>query len=186
MEEIDISIESFLDTIDKTVQNELKFVKSKDWSNMELPKDRNDTHDLQFLLTDRNIKHAVKLNNLAVLCDNPEAPRIKAMMKSLLTFFDLYERRYDHYTGKQDFSKILDGIESTNFNIKAEIEFQSDLAKNLTTFRETVRKIKVADDKTKSPIQVFNDTPIPFLMKDAVERRYPIVKEILTKKNEKS
>jgi len=90
MEEIDISIESFLDTIDKTVQNELKFVKSKDWSNMELPKDRNDAHDLQFLLTDRNIKHAVKLNNLASMSEDPNTPRIKAMMKSLLTFFDLY------------------------------------------------------------------------------------------------
>jgi hypothetical protein len=185
-EEIDVSIESFLDTIDKTVNNELKFVKSKDWSNVDIPKDRNDMHDLQFLLTDRNVNHATKLYNLAIQKNADNDKRVKTMLKTLISFYEIYERRYDHYTGKQDFNKILDGIETSKVNIKAEIEFQSDLAKNLTKFKESVRKIQLDGDKSRNQIQVYNDTPIPLLMRKSVENRYPIVKEIYeTKLNAK-
>ena len=185
-EEFDVSVESFLDTIEKTVHNELKFIKGKDWSNVETVKERNDMHDIQFLLTDRNIKHAAKLFSLASQKGVEDSPRVKKMLKTLTNFYEIYERRYDHYVGKQDFNAILDGIETSGVSVKAEIEFQSDLVKNLTSFKEIARKIELSESKGKTQVQNYNDTPTPFLMRQAVEHRYPSIKEITEKKlNEK-
>ena len=176
-EEINVSVESFLDTIEKTINNELKFVKSNDWTKKATIKERNDLHDLQFLLTDRSVKHANKLYSLSVQAGNDDSKKVKDMLKLLLTFYKLYEERYDYYTNKQDYNKILDDVETEKINIKAEIEFQSDLVKNLTSFKETVRKIDINGESTKNQIQVFNDIPIPFLMKKAVINRYSSIGE---------
>lgn len=186
MEELDISVESFIETVKKTLPNELKFIRENNWAEIDTLTGRIDMHGLHYLLTERSVKNALRLHNLATSAGAMTNKEVKKYLKLLTSFFSLYEERYDSYAGAQDFTKMLEGLKDSKGSMKAEIEFQSDITKNITTLRDTIQKIKRADDKSIIQIPVFQDIPIPLAMRQAVEVRYPEVKIVVEDKINKA
>lgn len=186
MAELDVTIESFIETIEKTYPNELKFIQENDWSNIDSVNKRIKLHNLQLILTERSVKNADNLYSLALKKDSTENKKVKQVLKDLISFFDFYEARYDYYVSKQDWSSFIDDSdeedEGKSKRMEAEIKFQSDLSKSVTEFKSIIRKIQMANDKSIINIPVFNDIPIPLAMRGLVESRYPETKELYEEK----
>jgi hypothetical protein len=64
-------------------------------------------------------------------------------------------------------------------NLKNEIKFRSDITSNIASLRSTMLKIARLSDKTKVVVPLFNDRPMPILMRARAEETFPDVKEMM-------
>ena len=63
-----------------------------------------------------------------------------------------------------------------------EIEFQSGVLKDLSRFKENLRKINFGEESNDLDIPIHSDKPIPVIMAESVEARYPEIREFINKK----
>lgn len=179
--QLDPTIEDFLSTFEETSKKEIKFVVDNNWSLLEDRKTRISRHDLEVLLVERNVSHAIKL--FALCKGDTKHPRIKSIMEVLLKFFKIYEGRKESYLKKENWLEYLDkGL--SEVDVRAEIEFQSSILKNIAEYKEKLRKINFGEDSTVIDIPIHANTPIPLMMSDVIEERYPEIKEFIEKKRE--
>lgn len=184
MENLNEEVESLIATLNGVIGKELKFIKDEknNWTEVQLFKKKLSTHDLHYLLTERNVKHAKKLYELADKVGDIDKKEVRGMLKKLTSFFELYEARVSGYIEIQDFTELIDKIEDKDFNVKAELEFQSNLTKNITVLREIIIRLTRMDDKSAVSIKLFNDTPIPLTMRIKAESHYPEIVDALEAK----
>lgn len=188
-QELDSTVLDHINLITGPAKKELKYMKDHDWSEVKNIKRRKNMYDLQHILVDRNINALIKLHNLA--SDNLGHPQVKSTIKLLLPFFHLLEKRYETVDKLFDWTKFVEedfvkDEDSKGRSIESlqseEIEFQSGVLKDLSTFKERLRKINFGEDSKVVTIPIFGDTPIPIVMSAAIENRYPEVKELVDKK----
>lgn len=176
--------ESLLITLSNVINKELKFISDNrnNWVDIADDKKKYSMHDLHFLLTKRNIEYADKLFAIAIKNGDENNPKVKSTLKELSKFFNIYEKNYSRYINMYDLSKILESMDDNSVNIKTELGFQSDITKNLAGLRDVMLKISRFDDKSSITIPIFNNRPVPFLMSETFEDKYPQLKELMNEK----
>lgn len=178
--ELDLAVQDFIDAVSTTVDKELRYVKENDWTTEEKFKPRKSLHDLQYLLTKNNLANAEKLFKL---CDSDIShKKVKAMMKKLMSFQSIYKERASKYNKSQDWSSYIDDENKTKNDMEEEIQFQSEINKNVTEFGGKSRKINDGDSIVSINLPIYNNEPVPFMMKDAIEQRFPEVKKYIENK----
>lgn len=181
--QLDPTIEDFLSTFEETSRKEIKYIldPKNDWTKILERGIRESRHDLEVLLVDRNTLTAEKLFTLCK--GDTKHPRVKSALDLLIKFFKIYEERKEKYLRDEDWTLYeLDGKKDTD--IRAEIEFQSEILKNVSKYKEKLRKINFGEDSAVVDIQIFGNISIPLMMSDIIEERYPEIKDFLLKKRE--
>ncbi|MEX0597432.1 MAG: hypothetical protein WD512_13135 [Candidatus Paceibacterota bacterium] len=183
MENLDPATEDFIEAVSTTVNKELQYVKDNDWTKVKNFKPRETMHDLQILLTKNNLDNAKKLFSL---CNNEVGhPKVKSMMKKLMSFQTIYRERANKYNRSQDWSTFIDDESKSKGDMEEEIKFQSEINKNVTKFGGDSRKINDGDSIVSLSLPIWNEEPVPFMMKEIIEQKYPEVLKYVENKNKK-
>jgi len=182
-EELSEDILDFIDEIKITTRKEKSYLNSIDWSVLDTLSEREEEYDLQNLLVNRALSNAETLFKLAK-ADIRNA-KVKVMLEELLSLFKIHDKRSNIYLKTQDWTAVIEGIDGVKINKKKEIEFQSAIQKNSVDFRGKARKINLNEEGQTIDIPIFSNIPIPLLMIDLIQERYPEVKEMLDEKRKK-
>lgn len=181
-EQLNEDIQDFIDSISITSQKEAIYIKKNNWADIEDFKARQEEFDLQNLLVERNLIHAASLYKLAKA--DLKHPAVKAMLDSLIATFHIHGGRISKYIVESDWSEqLLEG--GSRASMKSEIEFQSEINKDLAKFKSDVRKINYSDESQSVDIQTFGNVVVPLMMSDRMEERYSEITEMLEKKRAK-
>lgn len=167
------TITDFLEPLEASMNKEITFIRNNDWTDVEDRKKRETQLKLHAKLTDRGLKHAEKLQNLAE--EDLDHPRLKKVFKTYFEMFEIFEKRYYLYTENEDWTKYLEKNLS-EAEMKQELQLQSEALKHITTFKETARKINIDNNKKTINLPILNNQPIPLVMREVVEQRYPEIK----------
>jgi len=181
-EQLNDDILDFIESISITAKKEAAYIKKTNWADITDPKYRSEEFDLQNLLVDRNLSHAASLFKLAKADLKHSA--VKTMLDELIATFRVHGDRISKYIMESDWTEQLTEGASRGA-MKLEIEFQSEMNKNLAKFKADVRKINYSDESQSVDIQIYGDIIIPLLMLESIEQRYPEIAEFLEKKREK-
>jgi hypothetical protein len=179
MEELKSQIQDFLNTVEGPLKKELKFIKENDWIHEGIRGVREKKHDLHYLITNRAVGNAEKLHKIAK--DDLDHPKVKRVMKKMIEMFEIYEKRYHLYTEKEDWTTYLDQDKDEK-EMEEEITLQSDISKAVTDLKGKLRKINFGGAGDEVNIELWNNTPMPFMMSQKLEDRYPEIAEKLEKK----
>lgn len=179
MEELKSQIQDFLNTVEGPLKKELKFIKDNEWIHEKGRKMREKKHALQKLITERAVSNAEKLHKVAK--DDLDHPKVKRVMKRMIEMFEIYEKRYHLYTEKEDWTTYLDQDRDEK-EMEEEITLQSDISKAVTDLKAKLRKINFGGSGDEVNIELHNNTPMPFMMSDKLENRYPEIADKLEKK----
>jgi hypothetical protein len=182
-EELSEDILDFIDEIKITTRKEKSYLNSIDWSVLDTLSEREEEYDLQNLLVNRALSNAETLFKLAK-ADIRNA-KVKVMLEELLSLFKIHDKRSNTYLKTQDWTAVIEGVDGVKINKKKEIEFQSAIQKNSVDFRSKSRKININEEGQTIDIPIFSNIPIPLLMIDQIQERYPEVKEMLEEKRKK-
>lgn len=184
IEELHPETEGLLVTLEKVIDKELAFVTNpeNDWTKVENFSRKEDTHKLHLLLTKRSVDYADKLLGIASTNGDSEKRVVKDMLKKLTKFFTVYDNNYFKYVEDQDWTAMLANEVSKKkgeSTASQELEFQSDLTKNLASMRAVILKIAKLEDKSYIKIPIFNDRPAPFLMDEAFEEKFSELRDVM-------
>jgi len=167
---LELKIKDYIDLIIGPAKKELKYIEINDWSSVSELKSRESEYDLQALLNHRNINALIKLHGLAK--EDLKHPTVKATMSSLMKFYNTLEERYSNMEKKFDWTVAFEGEKDEKLKKRAEIEFQSRVLADLTKHKENLRKINFGEESSEVNIVMHSDTPMPFMMREAMEDRY--------------
>jgi len=181
MEDLKETIADFIDTIYDPLKKELNFIEKHDWTKAVTLKNRENEHGLNAIVTGRAVKAAKDLFKIAEA--DLGHKRVKSLMKLCKEVFDLYERRYNAYTKSQDWEQFMSEGGSLE-KVQDEMRFQNDIRNQLNELKKTMRDINFGDEEGRIAISTFNDVPLPLVMREMVEERFPEVKELINKKLE--
>lgn len=179
MEELKSQIQDFLNTVEGPLKKELKFIKDNEWIHEKARGVREKKHDLHYLITNRAVGNAEKLHKIAK--DDLDHTKVKRVMKKMIEMFEIYEKRYHLYTEKEDWTTYLDQDRDEK-EMEEEITLQSDISKAVTDLKGKLRKINFGGSGDEVNIELFNNTPMPFMMSKKLEDRYPEIADKLEKK----
>jgi hypothetical protein len=182
MEELNEDVLDFIESISITTKKETNYLQEVNWVGVANFDDKESEYKLQSLLVQRSVKHAEDFYKLAKA--DLKHPQVKATLDMLLEPFKITSERVASYLAATDWTKFVDEGKSKEL-MKREIEFQSDISKDVTKWKSEVRKINYSEDSHTLDIQTFNDTKIPLLMMDIFIERYPEIKDYLKNKNKK-
>ena len=187
---LDKKITDNIELVSPVAEKELKFVQGKDWSEIDNLKKRESAYELQNMLNSRNLHALVKLHSLAA--EDLGHPRVKRTIELLMGFYIILEERYHNMDKKFDWTEFTEEdvkvdaegnkVSSVEKKQEAEIKFQSGVFKDYSAFREMLRKINFGNDEALVDIPIHGDAPVPMMMGDAIEERYPEVTELIEKK----
>ena len=182
-----------IEMVTPIAEKELKFIQSIDWSEINNLKKRETAYKLQDMLNSRNIDALIKLHSLAL--GDLSHPKVKRTVEVLISFYTLLEQRYINMDKKFDWTKFSDedfdthseeedGKKSVEKKQAEEIEFQHYVLKDYSAFKEKLRKINFGEDQAIVDIPIHGDTPVPIMMSEVIEERYPEVSELIKNKLE--
>ena len=177
---LDKKVQDHIDLVIPPAKKELKFIKEQDWSEISHLGKRESMYNLQSILNERNINALVKLYNLAE--EDLGHPEVRKSIKILLEFYYILEKRYQNVDKKFDWTKFDQSEKDIEKKMADEIEFQSGVLKDLSRFKENLRKINFGEESNDLDIPIHSDKPIPVIMAESVEARYPEIREFINKK----
>lgn len=188
---LDNKIKDYIDLITPPAKKEINFIKNNDWSEVTLLKKRESMYKLQDKLNDRNLSSLLTLHELAK--SDLTHPKVRSTIQLLLEFYYVLETRYYKMDEKYDWTTFLDDEGSEGGNgltaekkQELEIDFQSGVLKDYSKFKQDLRKINFGENVITVDIPIHGDTPIPIIMREMIENRYPEVKEFLQNKKDGS
>lgn len=158
----------------------LKYVEDNDWSKISKIKAREDEYEVQHLLTNKNVRSFIEFYELAQ--EDLGHPKVQEAIKTYVEFYNLLEKRFEYMESQYDWSVIFEGEKDEHLKKKAEIEFQTKVLGQLDNFKKNLRKINFGDQRNEINIAIFNDTPIPLMMREEAEEKFPELREYMEKK----
>lgn len=174
--ELNSDIKDFISSVELTTERELSYVKQNDWT-LVLNKDaREEEYKLQDLLTSRALTNAKVLYTKAK--EELSNPEVKKALNKFFEFLKIHGDRSDNYLMKTDWTSSELGVADK----RDEIEFQSTVLSNLTKHKDSARKMNYGEETLVVSLPIYNDEPIPLIMADKIEERYPEVKIFLEKR----
>lgn len=183
MSQLDEEIEVFIDGIKTTIGKERKYIESVDWTGIVQNDDRSEEYKLQQLIVSRTIQNATTLYGLAK--DDLKNKKVKSVLEELLSVAKMHENRSSTYLKNQDWTVIEDNDSKSREKRRFEVEFQSAIQKDIVSLSKLIRKIDISDNKQSVAIGIHGDIPIPLLMREIFEERYPDILEVIENKKAK-
>lgn len=183
MAELDDEIEIFIEGIKTTINKEHKYIESIDWTGIVQNDDRAEEYKLQHLIVNRTILNAIALYDLAK--NNLKNKLVKSTLEGLLSLAKIHESRSSEYLKNQDWTVIEDDSSKSRDKRRFEVEFQSTIQKDIVDLSKKIRKIDISDNKQSVAISIHGDIPIPLLMREVFEERYPDIVEVIENKKAK-
>jgi hypothetical protein len=183
MSQLDDEIEVFIEGIKTTINKELKYIEGVDWTGIVQNDDRAEEYKLQHLIVNRTMLNAIALYDLAK--NNLKNKLVKTTLEELLSLAKTHEVRSSEYLKKQDWTIIEDDSSKAREKRRFEVEFQSTIQKDIVDLSKKIRKIDISENKQSVTIGIHGDIPIPLLMRDAMEERYPEILEVIENKKAK-
>lgn len=180
MSELIESVEDFIASVEPTTRKEFKFIKEDDWTSVVERKARISRYEMHQLLTRRAVDNAVKVFKLNK--GDIDQKDVKALVKLLVEFFTIFEKRVESYFKKEDWTIYLTEGVGNEIDMRAEVEFQSDIQKNHIDLKTLVKQLPLDPTKKVINIQMFEDKPIGIIMAPRFESKYPELKEYMEKK----
>jgi hypothetical protein len=185
MSQLDDEIEVFIEGIKTTINKERKYIESIDWTGIIQNDDRSEEYKLQHLIVNRTMLNAIALYDLAK--NDLKNKLVKTTLEELLSLAKTHELRSSEYLKSQDWTIIEDDSSRAREKRRFEVEFQSAIQKDIVDLSKKIRKIDISENKQSVTIGIHGDIPIPLLMRDAMEERYPEIIEVLeTKRKNKN
>lgn len=179
---LDKKIDDHINLVIPPAKKELKFVRDNDWSDIPNLATRESMYKLQSILNERNLNALIKLYSLAE--EELGNPEVRKSIKILIEFFYILEKRYMTVDKKFDWTKFDQTEKGFEKRMELEIEFQSNILKDLSNFKERLRKINFGEESSDLDIPIHSDKPIPLTMSRAIEERYPEIRDFINKKLE--
>lgn len=179
---LDKKIDDHINLVIPPAKKELKFVRDNDWSDIPNLATRESMYKLQSILNERNLNALIKLYSLAE--EELGNPEVRKSIKILIEFFYILEKRYMTVDKKFDWTKFDQTEKGFEKRMELEIEFQSNVLKDLSNFKERLRKINFGEESSDLDIPIHSDKPIPLTMSRAIEERYPEIRDFINKKLE--
>ncbi len=179
---LDKKIDDHINLVIPPAKKELKFVRDNDWSDIPNLATRESMYKLQTILNERNLNALIKLYSLAE--EELGNPEVRKSIKILIEFFYILEKRYMTVDKKFDWTKFDQTEKGFEKRMELEIEFQSNVLKDLSNFKERLRKINFGEESSDLDIPIHSDKPIPLTMSRAIEERYPEIRDFINKKLE--
>lgn len=179
---LDKKIDDHINLVIPPAKKELKFVRDNDWSDIPNLATRESMYKLQSILNERNLNTLIKLYSLAE--EELGNPEVRKSIKILIEFFYILEKRYMTVDKKFDWTKFDQTEKGFEKRMELEIEFQSNVLKDLSNFKERLRKINFGEESSDLDIPIHSDKPIPLTMSRAIEERYPEIRDFINKKLE--
>lgn len=173
--ELDKKIQDHLDLTVPAAKKEINFIENLDWSKIPNLEKREKKYNVQNILNDRNINALVKLH--AIAKEDLNHPVVKDSIKLFLKFYYILQDRYESVDKRFDWTKFDQDDENVEAKQEAEMVFQAEVLKNLTIYRERLRKINFGEEDTGLDVPIHGDKPIPIAMKYIIEQRYPEIRE---------
>lgn len=197
MEKLNEDVLSFIETIKPQLDGSIVIVRSEDWSKVEDLYPRISSHDLQFMLTLRNVEYAVKLRTISLVAGCTDHIVVVELQEGLQEFYTTYKERYDNYFSNvaKIFEDLINSGKAYEKDTKrkakltyqeAEVKFQSDITNSMQKLRVQMQKLTNSVNPTTLEIPTFNDTPIPLVMREIAEKEFPQIKTFLEKKENAS
>jgi len=183
MSQLDDEIEVFIEGIKTTINKELKYIEGVDWTGIVQNDDRAEEYKLQHLIVNRTMLNAIALYDLAK--NNLKNKLVKTTLEELLSLAKTHEARSSEYLKNQDWTIIEDDSSRAREKRRFEVEFQSTIQKDIVDLSKKIRKIDISENKQSVTIGIHGDIPIPLLMRDAIEERYPEILEVIENKKAK-
>lgn len=180
MSELIESVEDFIQSIGPTTKKEFKFIEQDDWTAVVDRKARVSRYDMHKLLTKRAVDNAVKLFKLNK--GDIDQTEVKATIKLLVKFHTIFESRVAQYFKAEDWTTYLFEGKGTEVEMRAEVEFQSDIQKDHIDFKNIIKQIPLDSSKRSLSINTFEDKPIPLVMRQRFEIKFPELKEFAEKR----
>lgn len=186
---LDSRIQDNIDLITPPAKKELNFIKNNDWAEVSFLEKRKSMYELQSILNNRNITALEKLYSIAQ--ENLGHPEVKKTISTLIQFFYILEERYHKMVEKFDWTSYVDDSEEEGKKAKRaevkqaeEIEFQSGVLKDYSRYKDKLRSINFGEDVISVNIPIHGDTPVPIIMRSAIEKRYPEIQKFIESKNQ--
>jgi len=186
-EKLNEEVETYLDIIAPLTKNSLGLIESEDWVYSE---DRAEVFNLQYMLTERNLKYALELQTKAFFFKEHERPEVIRAVKELMYFYDIFVQRFNAYN--ENSSSVMQNLSEKKSKrygkakltaMEYEIKFQSDLTNAYTKLTLLYKKIINATSEDRVVIPTFNDEPLPLLMREQLEETFPQLKKFLEKQD---
>jgi len=178
--ELSPAVDSYIRRILPQAKKELTYIEGEDWSVIKNVKSRDNAYEVHNLITDRNVRSAVTLYNMAG--EDIGKKRVKNALEVLVKFFTILDERY---------KKVIEKFDWTAFNTeeegsaKNEVEFQSAVLKNINTLEDKLRGINFGGESDELHIEFHGDKPVPFMMNERMEEKYPDIKKHLEERDKK-
>jgi len=197
MEKLNEDVLSFIETIKPQLDGSIVIIKSEDWSTVEDLYPRINSHNLQFMLTLRNVEYAVKLRTISLAAGCTDHKDVVELQDGLQEFYTIYKERFDNYFSNvakifedlirlEKLAKKDAGKKSKLSYQETEVKFQSDITNSMQKLRVQMQKLTNSVNPTTLEIPTFNDTPIPLVMREIAEKEFPQIKIFLEKKENAS
>lgn len=177
--ELTPEVDGFINRILPPAKKELQYIKDHDWSEIANVGSRENTYEVQQLITDRNIKSAVDLYKMAG--EDVKKKRVQSSLQVFIEFFTILNDRYEKMVKRFDWTSFDLTNDKEAEKAKAEVSFQSALLKEVNRYESVLRGINFGGEDNKVNIRFFDDKPAPFLMKGSLEEVYPEIKDFLKK-----
>lgn len=182
-EELPEAVVNELETLTEATNNELTFIKSKNWINDPDRSSRIKKCALHTKFTGNAVENATKFYTVAKDYIHEEA--VRSLFLTFIEFVDIFSKNFEKYKKIQVWTTYPDELEEELLAIEAEATFQSDTLKQVQTFKNKIKKIDVSDANSKLNkinLPIFQDTPLGIMFIDQVYERYPITREAVNKK----
>lgn len=180
MSELIEVVEDFIASVEPTTKKEFKFIKEDDWTYVADRKSRISRYEMHQLLTKRAMENAVKVFKLNK--GDIDQKDVKALIKLLVEFFTIFESRVEAYFKKEDWTVYLTEGIGNEVDMRAEVEFQSDIQKNHIDLKTMLKQLPLNESVRSVNINTFEDKPIPFPLRQRFEASFPELKEYVERR----
>jgi hypothetical protein len=187
-DEFDVDLEFEIESFNMLSEKQLSYVIQEDWSKGKGLKTVDKMYMGNHKVTELTINQAIACITLAAKLGLESNEKIVSVIERARVFFDYFESRYQHYIKTKTYDVfLLEDKEETekNANYFSDIVvFESKITKALAKFKTQLKALESTDRSRHLVFPTFNDTPIPFLMRETVEEKHPELKTYLEKRFE--
>lgn len=177
---IDRKVKRYIEDYSEELKKQLTYIKDNDWTYIKLRGKRIQEHDLQLALTLR--ASSVMKDFYAIAESSLHYKTVEAFLLLTVDFLQIYIDRQRPYFKIQNWFEYM-GEDSSNEKT-SEMEFQSDILKNCSKFKDSITLLNLDGRISELNIPVYGSSKISIPMARKIEDRYPKVVDYIKQKRE--
>ena len=184
MEELEDNVVLFIDSIKIPQERNLKIVRESNWMDKKTLPEKEELYKIHRFFVERAVDNATTLYNM---CNGDTRKRtVKDILETLAAIFNVQSERIETYIRENDWSVNLITSGQVLDSMLQEGEFQSGMLKDINASRARMQKVNIGDNIKSVNVPIFGDQPVPLIMRQAFEKKFPEIKEYIQNRIEAS